>query len=296
MQKVVVIAGPTSSGKTALSIKLARAMHGEIISADSRQVYRGLDIGTGKVTKREMRGVPHHLLDVADPKKVFSASDFVQAGRAAISDIAARGHTPIIVGGTGFYIDALIGSVQLPGVAPNRAFRLQLSDYSLKKLQKMLKKMDPERYTLIDIQNPVRLIRAIEIARFKPDSWKLKPKTLYDVLYIGLTLPPEELKKKIRIRLFARISRGMLAEARRLHKNGLSWKRMEELGLEYRYLARHLQGKLTRAEMLIALEKEINAYAKRQMTWFKRNIHIKWHIPSENRTLIARAQKFLRTK
>ena len=292
MQKVIVIAGPTSSGKTGLSIALAKKINGEIISADSRQVYRGLNIGTGKITKREMRGVPHHILNVADPKTVFNASDYVALGRAAISEIAARGLVPIIVGGTGFYIDALLGTMPLAEVPPNPAFRLQLSGYSLEKLQKTLKKMDPRRYKTIETKNPVRLIRAIEIAKTLGKVPVQKKQNLYDALYIGLTLPMRELKKKIRIRLFERI-RGIKKEVKKLHKNGLSYKRMEALGLEYRYMAQHLQGKITREETISKLESEIVKYAKRQMTWFKKNKTIRWFAPSDGEKIVQLAKKLV---
>lgn len=164
MEKILVILGPTSTGKTALSIRLAKRLNGEVISADSRQVYKGLDIGSGKVTKREMKGVPHHLLDIANPKNVFSADDFVKAGRAAVADIISRGKLPLVVGGTGFYIDALLGTIPLPDVAPNPKLRKTLSGKELAWLQARLKRLDPARAKTIDMKNPVRLIRAIEIA------------------------------------------------------------------------------------------------------------------------------------
>ena len=298
MTKVIVIIGPTATGKTALSVAIAKKIGGEIVSADSRQVYRGLDVGTGKVTTREMRGVIHHLLDVANPKKQFSAAEFVKLGRAAISEIAARGHIPIIVGGTGFYIDALLGRRELSAVPPDPDFRLRVSGYSLKKLQNLLKKADPKRYKTIDTKNPRRLIRAIEIATHAPDS---KDKNLiiydtiqYDTYWIGLTLPHEELKKKIHMRLFARI-RGIEKEVKKLHKKGMPWKRMDELGLEYRYMARYVQKKISREMMLSELEKEIEHYAKRQMTWFKRNKDIQWFSPSQKQKIISLSKKFLTT-
>ncbi len=289
-----MIAGPTSVGKTGLSIRLAKRIGGEIISADSRQVYRGLNIGTGKVTTAEMKGVPHHLLDVADPKTVFNASDFVRLGRIAIADIRRRGRVPIIVGGTGFYIDALLGRMHLAEVPPNKKLRKGLSKKSLAWLQARLKKLDPKRSKTIDTKNSVRLIRAIEIATALGKVPSAKPKELYTTLYIGLAVPLPKLKKKIHMRLFARIREGMLAEARRLHKAGMSWKRMEELGLEYRYMARHLQGKMTRKEMTALLESEIFKYAKRQMTWFKKTKDIKWFTPPAPMGLFKTTQNFLK--
>ncbi len=297
LPKLIVIVGPTSSGKTALSIELAKKINGEIVSADSRQVYRGLDIGTGKVTKREMQGVPHHLLDVTSPKKVFTASDFVMHARRAISDIIARGHVPIIAGGTGFYIDALIGTMVLADVPPNDALRAKLQKKSVEQLFAQLKELDPERASTIDAHNPHRLIRAIEIATALKNSPAGEPqkrsKPLYDVLWLGIDIPHETLAHKIHTRLLARIKQGMLAEARRLHARGLSYKRMEELGLEYRYMARLLQRKITRTEFTLQLDGEIRKYAKRQMTWFKHNKDINW-VKSETQAG-AIVRRFLRS-
>lgn len=293
-KKVIAIVGPTAVGKTSLSVELAKAIDGEVISADSRQVYRGLDIGSGKVTKEEMNGVPHHLLDVAAPKEVFTASDFVRLGRTSIDQIIEKSHTPLIVGGTGFYVDALVGRVALAEVAPNQMLRTQLSKCSLEELQEMLKKRAPERFELIDQKNPVRLIRAIEIAESEnPDSWKLAPEILYDVLWIGLTVPMDKLKEKIALRLHERFEHGMLDEAKQLHADGLSYERMEELGLEYRYMARHLEGAMGYEEMIQKLEIEIGKYAKRQMTWLKRNDQIHWITPGETKRAIGLAQNFL---
>lgn len=292
MKKVIVILGPTASGKTALSIELARALHGEVISADSRQVYRGLDVGTGKVTKKEMCGIPHHLLDVADPKKTYTASDFVRHGRKAVQDVVSRGKIPIIAGGTGFYIDTLIGAVPLTEVPPNLALRKKLAKYSLQQLQATLKKLDPRRYKTIDEKNPVRLVRAIEIATALGRVPTTTGKKLYDVLSIGLTVPQEDLKKKIHTRLLKRVP-GILREVKKLHANGLSWKRMEELGLEYRYAARYMQKKISRYEMVRELEKEIVNYAKRQMTWFKRNTETIWIKPTALSKAVSESKKFL---
>jgi len=161
--KVIVILGPTASGKSALAIDLALRFNGEVISADSRQVYRGLDIGSGKITKKEMLGIPHHLIDVADPKKIFTADLFQKLSRKAVADILSRGKLPIICGGTGFYIKAAIDSAQLPDVQPDHALRAKLSKKTPEQLFAMLKKKDPARAKSIDPQNPVRLIRALEI-------------------------------------------------------------------------------------------------------------------------------------
>ncbi|MEK7156864.1 MAG: tRNA (adenosine(37)-N6)-dimethylallyltransferase MiaA [Patescibacteria group bacterium] len=276
-QKVLVIVGPTSSGKSALAIALAKKFDGEVISADSRQVYRGLNIGTGKITKREMRGVRHHLLSEMSSHYIFNADDFVQRGRAAIRDISARGKLPIVAGGTGFYIDALVGRIVLPNVPPHKQLRMQLEKKSSAQLFALLKKKDPRRAKTIEPHHKRRLIRALEIA----DALGTVPmmeivSPSFDVLWVGITPPIKELEKKITVRLFARMRGGMIAEAKRLHAAGLSYKRMEELGLEYRSLARFLQGKVTRPQMVEELHRAIRKYSIRQIRYWKRNKDIRW--------------------
>lgn len=294
MRKVVVILGPTAAGKTALSIRLAKTLGGEVISADSRQVYRGLDVGSGKITKREMRGIPHHLLSVSDPKRVFTANEYVKKGRAALEIIAKRGRVPIVAGGTGFYIDALLGNISLAEVPPNASLRKKLASLPLPRLQARLKKLDPKRYAEIDTKNPVRLIRALEIAAALGKTPRTKPEKIYETLFIGVTLPMPELKKKIHARLMKRAN-GIVRETRVLHTRGLSWKRMNELGLEYRYAVLYLTGKLPKKEMLAELEAQIVKYAKRQMTWFKRNKDIHWLKPGEATKAISLSKRFLST-
>ena len=272
---VIAVVGPTAIGKTSLGIALAKKLGGEVVSGDSRQVYRGLTIGTGKVTVEEMEGVPHYLIDVADPEVQFTAHEYVHRGREAISDIFSRGKTPIIVGGTGMYIDALVGRIALARVEPNKELRKELEVLPLENLQDKLRELDPERFKTIDTKNPRRLVRAIEIAMTEhTETGPIEP--LYNVRWIGLSLPREELQKRIVNRLHQRLAEGMLEEAINLHARGLSYERMEELGLEYRYMARHLQGRISFDEMIQALELEIYKYSKRQMTWFKKNKEIEW--------------------
>jgi len=292
--KVLVILGPNASGKSALAVNLARRFNGEVISADSRQVYRGLDIGSGKITKREMRCIPHHLLDVADPKRQYSAGAYTKAAQKVIRYVVQKNKLPIFCGGTGFYIDSALGSISLPEIPPNAKLRKQLGKKSAAQLFAILKKLDPRRAREIDRHNPVRLIRAIEIAKALGKVPPLKQASLYGVLKIGIKLPDTELKRRIHRRLLARMKAGMVAEAKRLHQKGLSWKRMEALGLEYRYLAHYLQGNLTKAEMLEKLEREIWRYAKRQMRWFKRDASIIWLSPKAHRSAILYIEHWLR--
>ncbi len=302
--RLVVILGPTASGKSAFAVKLARKLArtkwggfngAEIISADSRQVYKGLNIGTGKITKREMRSVHHHLLDVANPKERFTVVEFQKLAREKIAEIFSRGRLPILVGGTGFYIEAVINNVVLPDVSPNPKLRARLRGQTAETLLNMLMKLDPSRARSVDQKNPRRIIRAIEIARSLgsvPPIEKSAPP--YNILQIGLTLPPEELKKKIAGRLDSRLKIGMIAEAKHLHAKGLSWKRMEELGLGYRCLALFLQSKLSKPEMIAKLQTEIWHYAKRQMTWFRRDKKIKWQNPAEQNKIEKEVRGFLR--
>lgn len=266
-----------------------------MISADSRQVYRGLDIGSGKVTEEEMDGVPHHLLDVANPQERFTASDFVQKGREAIEDVFARGKVPIIAGGTGFYIDVLLGYTSLADVAPNEPLRAELERKTINDLQNLLKEKDPNRFETIDQKNPRRLIRAIEIVEALGKNPPSQKEPLYDVLWIGISHPQEALYERIHTRLMERLKKeNMLQEAVDLHASGLSYDRMEELGLEYRYMARHLRGALSYTEMLQELEHAIKQYAKRQMTWLKRNEGIVWITSSETEKAITLAENFLK--
>ncbi len=291
--------GPTSSGKSALAVALARKFNGEVISADSRQVYKGLDIGTGKITPREMKGIPHHLLDVASAKRSFSADDFVRLAHAQVKRISARGALPIVAGGTGFYIDALVGRVVLPNVAPDHSLRARLEKNSAARLFALLRKRDPERAKSLsspsERNNKVRLIRALEITRalgHVPYRDLRNPDI--DVLWIGIAPPIKKLEKKISARLRARIKQGMIAEAKRLHAAGLSYKRMEALGLEYRSLARLLQGKITRRQMMEELNRAIRKYAKRQITYWKRNKDIKWFNPRQRRLIERSARNWLK--
>ena len=278
--KILILVGPTSSGKSALAVGLAQKFNGEIISADSRQVYRGLNIGTGKITKREMKGIPHHLLDVASPRKTFSAHDYLIHTNHAIAEVVCRGKLPILCGGTGLYLDVLTGRIPLPNVRPNPALRAHLEKKPAAELLAMLKKRDPRRATSMSTpserNNKVRLVRALEIAATSGGVPSVTESLPYDALWLGIARPMKVLEKKISMRLHARIKQGMITEAKRLHKAGLSYKRMEALGLEYRYLASLLQGNITREQMIEKLQRSIRKYAKRQIVYWKRNKDIVW--------------------
>ena len=279
-EKLVVVAGPTASGKSDLAVELAlRTKRGnaEILSADSRQVYKGMNIGTGKITKREMKGIPHLLLDVASPKRVFTVADYQKRAWREIERIWRMNKIPILCGGTGLYIRAVVDGIVLPEVKPNPALRKYLEKMPRDKLYALLKKKDPSRARSIDLKNPHRLVRALEITE---ELGRVPPLSFApldaDILFLGIKKETGELKKLIQVRLKKRLRSGMLKEIERLHKNGVSWKRMEEFGLEYRYGARLLQGKIKREEFEKNLTKEILDYSKRQMTWFKRDPRIHW--------------------
>lgn len=292
---MIVVAGPTASGKSDLAVYLAREFGGEVVSADSRQVYKGLDIGTGKITKREMRGIPHHLLDVASPKQIFTVSKYKILAEKAIEDIWRRGKLPIVCGGTGLYIRAIVDNLAIPEVPPDKKLRKKLEKKSVEELFAILKKLDSRRAGEIDAKNPRRLIRAIEIAKHlgKVPPLSLGQRQDCKILEIGIAPKSEELKNRIHKRLLSRLKSGMVEESRNLHKDGLSWKRMEDLGLEYRFLARYLQNKITKKEMADGLEREIRQYAKRQMTWFKKDKRIRWFTNKDKKKIQKEVQWFL---
>ena len=305
--KIIVILGQTTTGKSELAVKISKKIGGEVISADSRQVYRGLDIGTGKVRGEwidksgsrvfKYKKIPHHCIDFVSPKMVFTVSDFRECGRKAMADIIDRGKIPIICGGTGFYIDILLGEKRFPEVSPDKELREGLEKKTREELFKILSELDKKRARTIDKNNPRRLIRAIEIAKtlghVPPLNVLESYSNNFNILKIGLRLPEEELKRKIFKRLLDRIKGGMIEEVNYLHRNGISWKRLHGLGLEYRYVSLYLRGKLSREEMINRLYVEIIHYAKRQMTWFKRDKNIKWFNPTlkEDLTRIEKGVK-----
>ena len=277
-KKIVVIVGATASGKTGLSIKLAKAFDGEVISADSRQVYKQMDIGTAKITKKEMADIPHYLLDVASPKKKFTVAQYRKLGLKALNNIFKKDKLPIVCGGTGFYIQALVDGIVMPEVKPDWKLRKGLEQKTIGELYLMLKKLDPKRAENIDKNNPRRLIRAIEISlTIKKPIPAIKANPLpYPVLFLGVQKDPEKLKKDIEKRFYLWLKQGFLNEIKKLRKAGLSWKRIEEFGMHYRAFALYLQNKITYEEAEEQSLKELWQYTKRQATWFKRDQRIVW--------------------
>jgi tRNA dimethylallyltransferase len=280
--KVIAIVGPTASGKSSLAVKIAKMHSGEIISADSRQVYKNLDIGTGKITEKEMECIPHHMISVWDPKHNKSVNDYLTEAKIAINEIHARGNVPIVCGGTGLYTDSLLMGAVYPEVDPNTELREKLEKLSSEELFKILKAKDPRRANTIDSNNKRRLVRALEITEKIGAVPVIMYTYPYSVLWIGISVPTEELKEKIFTRLESRIEAGMIEEAENLHKGGLSFEKMEALGLEYAFLSKLLQNKIDIQTFKIDLYKAICDYAKRQTTWFKRNKNIMWINPSTN--------------
>ncbi len=275
--KVVVVLGPTASGKSDLAVHLSKKFSGEVISADSRQVYKKMDIGSGKVTEKEMQGVPHHLLDVVNPKKRFSVSDYKKLAEKAINQIADKEKLPVVCGGTAFYIKALMDGVALPEVSPDWKMRRDLEKKTNEELYEKLKKEDPRRAEDIDSKNKVRLIRALEIlAKTNKPVPETEENPPYDSLYIGIDVEQKELEDKIEKRLESRVNEGMIEEVRELKENGVSWKRLEEFGLEYRWIARYLQDKIKYSEMLKMLATDIKKFSKRQRTWWRGDERIHW--------------------
>lgn len=275
--KIIVILGPTSSGKSEVAIKLAQKFNGEIISADSRQVYRGMDIGTGKISKTQQKLAKHWLIDITTPKTDYNVAKFKKNTEEIIEDIMKRKKIPIICGGTGFWIKAIVDNVNFPEVKPDKELRKILEKKSAEELFKTLRKLDLERASNIDAKNKVRLIRAIEICK----AIGKVPKTIiqnekYDFLQIGINMPKEELHKKIKKRLKKRFEAGMIEEVKELRKQKLSWKKIQSFGLGYYWIPLYLKEQIRKKnlfEKVLGAEKD---YAKRQMTWFKKDKRIIW--------------------
>lgn len=278
---LIAIVGPTASGKTAKAVALAKAIGGEIISCDSRQIYRGMDLGTGKDIE-EYGDVPYHLIDICDAGYKYNLYEFLRDATEAIADIQRRGLKPVLCGGTGLYVESLLKGMSLPEVPENPELRASLTDKSLEQLTDMLSRMKTLHNTT-DVDTVKRAIRAIEIQTYYHDNPHLAPlpdaKPL-DAVVIGVDIDREARRRRITERLSARLESGMLDEIRRLLDSGVSPEDLIYYGLEYKFLTRHVIGELTYEEMFTGLEMAIHQFAKRQMTWFRgmerRGIPINW--------------------
>jgi tRNA dimethylallyltransferase len=278
---VVAIVGTTASGKSELAIALALRLGGEVVSADSRQVYRGLDVGSGKVPPAERRGVPHHLLDVADVRERFTVAQYQARAFAALADVHRRGRLPLLVGGTGLYVRAVIDNPRYPAVAPDPELRRELERRPLGALVEELRRLDPLAAARLDVRNPRRVVRALEVTLstgrpFSAQQGTGEPRVR--ALQLGLTWPAAILRRRIADRLEARLAGqpGLIDEVRGLLEAGVPAERLLELGLEYRFVTRHLLGELTREALVAELEQAIWRYAKRQLTWFRHDPRIAW--------------------
>ncbi|HWU24752.1 MAG TPA: tRNA (adenosine(37)-N6)-dimethylallyltransferase MiaA [Candidatus Paceibacterota bacterium] len=269
--RIIAVIGPTASGKTAKSLALARERDGEVISVDSRQVYRTLDIGTEKISPEEMGDVPHHLIDIRDPEETYSAGDFANDAAKLIADIQSRGKTPILAGGTHFYLDALLYG--LPNDPVNHELRHELEKKTAEELFAELEQKDPRRAARIDRSNPRRLIRALEIVSTRGSVPERSTQTpAYDVEWYIIDLPRDELRARIDTRLKQALGRGLIEEVKRTRAR-VGDARLTELGLEYRIIGEYLRGERTEDSLLPALSSALWRYARQQKQWLKRLGH-----------------------
>jgi len=276
MEKLIVVAGTNASGKSGLGIELALKYGAEIVSADSRQVFEGLDLGSGKVTAEEMKGVPHHLLDVAKPNDFFSLKDFQQLAYNAIDGIIGKNKLPFLVGGTGLYVNSIVDGYNLSEAEPEPELRKSIEEKSIEELRELVRSKAPEAYAKMDPFNKRRLERAAEklVMGYPLQQESIKK---YDTLLLGVTWDREVLYKRIEERLDRRFEEGMIKEVEDLRRNGATDDFLYKLGLEYRYILLYLQGKYNSFdEFRDELFKEIRHLAKEQMTWFRKRKDIHW--------------------
>ncbi|MGX6441848.1 tRNA (adenosine(37)-N6)-dimethylallyltransferase MiaA [Neobacillus sp. K501] len=283
-QKLLVLIGPTAVGKTKLSIELAKQFNGEIISGDSMQIYRGMDIGTAKIKVEEMEGITHHLIDIKEPDESFSVADFQQLVRAKIAEISSRGKLPMIVGGTGLYIQSVIYDYQFSAVGADDAVRLQLEERAKaignEALHDELTKIDPESAAQIHPNNVRRVIRALEIYQSTGKIMSEYQKEqqldlLYDTALIGLTMERDHLYERINTRVELMLEEGLIEEVSRLHKHGLrNCQSIQAIG--YKEIYDYLDGKSTLTDAVELLKQNSRRYAKRQLTWFRNKMEVEW--------------------
>jgi tRNA dimethylallyltransferase len=274
LPRMIAVVGTNASGKSGLAVELALRYGGEILSADSRQVYRKMDLGSGKITPQEMRGVPHHLLNVCDPGDFFSMADFQRMAFVAADDVLHRERLPFLVGGTGLYVDAVTEGYALSAVKPDLAYRDELETLTTPELYRMLTALLPD--TDVDPMNRNRVMRVLEKLH-DGDSGHSVRHPRYRVLKLGVSWPRDMLCRRIDERLALRMEQGLASEVQGLLDSGVTPEFLRKLGLEYRYVSAWLLGEIpAREEMLSLLAREIKRFAKRQMTWFKRDKNILW--------------------
>lgn len=299
MQKIIIIAGPTGVGKTALSIEVAKKYNGEVVSADSIQIYKGLDIGSAKVTKEEADGIVHHLIDIVSPESEYSAGDYAKDAEIAISEIAKKGKIPIVVGGTGMYITSLLFE---PGVTcgKDEKYRKELEElgekYGSPYLHKMLEKVDPESAKLIHENHQTRIIRALEIFHVsgkKKSEQKSSVLPKYDYLLFGLTADREILYDRINKRVDKMLDSGLLSEVQGLINSGITDKNQCMQGIGYKETYNYLTGKTNKEEFITKLKQASRNYAKRQITYFKKVPGIVWKTYQEKDQIFEMIDSFL---
>lgn len=275
--KIVVILGPTASGKTGLGVKLAYHFNGEIVSADSRQVYKGMDIGTGKDLPDYNylgQSIPYHLIDVASPRMNFSVARFQKLANKAIRDVLRRGKLPIVVGGSGLYLQAVVDNYQLSDYKSDKKWRAELENLGAEKLYFKISRLNPDfakRINNSDRNNARRLSRYLELLQNGNNLLMKKGEPLGDFLLLGVNISDAKMRANIKLRLDERLDKqGMILEVEKLKKTGLSFKRLISFGLEYKFISYFLQDKLNKEEMREKLVVAIYRFAKKQKTWFKR--------------------------
>jgi tRNA dimethylallyltransferase len=267
---LIVVIGATASGKTRLGVDLAKQLNGEVISGDSRQVYKGLDIGSGK-DLAEYGDVPYHLIDIIEPGGEYNAFQFQRDFTAAFNDIQSRSKLPLLVGGTGLYIDAVVSGYEFVQVEKDLALRAQLDQLPLEQVQQLLLDIKPEQHNSTDLTVRPRLYRAIEIARGEKDAPQKKcPLPEIKPLYFGIKWDRLVLRQRITARLKERLENGMIEEVQGLLAQGISHEKLEYFGLEYRFVSQYLAGDISYNDMFQKLNSAIHQYAKRQDTWFRK--------------------------
>lgn len=276
MQKLAVITGTNASGKSGLGIELAKLFEAEIVSADSRQVYKGLNLGSGKVTPEEMQGIPHHMIDVAEPNVFFTLVNFQEQAYAAIDDIISRGKRPLLVGGTGLYVNSVVDGYRMKHEIPDLKLRKELGAKSNEELIQIIRENNPEALERLDLKNTQRLERAAEKA-LSGDTEKRENCPRYETLVLGVTWPRDVLYERIRERLDRRLEEGMIDEVKHLREKGATDEFLYGLGLEYRYILMYLRGEFADFDAFYnKLFMEIRHLAKEQMTWFRKRKDIIW--------------------
>ena len=281
---LIVLLGPTASGKTKLAVELARFFNGEIISADSRQVYRGMDLGTGK-DLHEYGDIPYHLIDLVDPGHEYNLFQFTNDLSASLAQIRQRNSLPFLVGGTGLYLDAVLNRYQLTIATAHQTGGDGLESMTDQQLIEQLLALKPDQHNTTDLKDRKRLIRALEIAQAELDRQATFVWPVFNPLILGIKLPLEQTKLRITQRLKQRLKEGMIEEVEQLHQQGVSWQQLDFYGLEYRFVARYLNGELNYNDMVQKLNSEIHRFAKQQEKWFRRmerNGHaIHWLLPDQ---------------